>query len=835
MPLLTSRLGELAHTSELLIGCDFDGTLAPLVDDPAAAVANAQALRAVHLLAALPHTHVAVVSGRALSDLSAVSGLSAPVRLIGSHGAEFDVGVTMELESSAKSRLDQVVRDVERVVSSIDGVRVELKPAGAAVHYRTADATEAQHVVDRLMRDVVDRDGVWVKHGKMVVELSVVPCNKGEAFERVRSQVGASAAVFFGDDLTDEDAFLSLAGPDIGVFVGESRETAAGYRLRDVDAVAEALGLLYERRREWLHGRLAVAIDDQALLSDGRNVALVDSRGRVSWMCAPRPDAGSVFDALLGGDGVFEIAPIDARGERGSLRYADGSLVSETRWPGLTVVDYLADSGMHRAHMEDSELVRVIDGDRPALVRFAPRPEFGQGIVNFSHPHDDVWVIASGGGTISLAAPGVQWVESDGRLVARTDPSEYPLTLRVRFGSSIDVVCDEPRLRRNTIDAWRNWTDTLRLPELERDLLARSAITLKALCHHPTGAILAAATTSLPAQIGGVRNWDYRYCWLRDAALTARTLLRVGSAAEAHQFLAWLMAIVESQPDPDRLRPLYSLQGHELGSEATLAHLAGYRGHRPVRVGNAAPQVQLDVFGAVMALIDELSEVEGEAEPRHLRLVEALVSVVAHRWSEPDFGIWEARRAPRHYVHSKTMCWYTIDRAIAIVERHGVTAPDGWQSLRDAIAADVLERGWSETHDSYMATYDDDELDAAVLQMVLTGLLAPSDRRAVATVDAIELALRDGPVVRRYRYDDGLPGHDAGFHICTGWLIEAKAKLGQHSEALDLLKGFTSLAGSAGLYSEGYDTAHAVALGNFPQAYSHLALIDAALALAAPS
>jgi GH15 family glucan-1,4-alpha-glucosidase len=285
-------------------------------------------------------------------------------------------------------------------------------------------------------------------------------------------------------------------------------------------------------------------------------------------------------------------------------------------------------------------------------------------------------------------------------------------------------------------------------------------------------------------------------------------------------------------PDADRIMPLYSVNGSELGVEAVLAQLPGYAGSRPVRVGNAAlHQVQLDVFGPVLDLLYELCESGVVLDRRQIAVADMMVGAVSRRWREPDHGIWEVRIAPRHHVHSKVMCWMAVDRAIAITERTGGKARPEWIALREEIYNDVLQNGWDDKVGSFVVAYGVPELDASVLQIVSSGMLSADDERARATLRAIEVALRDGPTVFRYRYDDGIAGHDSGFHLCTGWLIEAYVRSGRLDDAYDLFKQMLTLAGPTGLLSEGYDPRADRALGNFPQAYSHIAVVDSAYAI----
>ena len=340
---------------------------------------------------------------------------------------------------------------------------------------------------------------------------------------------------------------------------------------------------------------------------------------------------------------------------------------------------------------------------------------------------------------------------------------------------------------------------------------------------------------SLPEELGGVRNWDYRYCWLRDAAMSARVLVDLGSLGEAEAFLHWVDGCVaRTGGHPERLHPLYTVEGLELGPEAVIETLPGYAGSRPVRIGNAANrQIQLDVFGPIADLVAAVSAARGSVQDEHWRVVEAMVQAVARRWHEPDHGIWEARLPPRHHVYSKVMCWLTVDRALEVQALRGEPARPDWVELRECIRANVLEHGWNEAAGAYSVAYGDEEIDASSLWIGLSGLLADDDPRFLATVLKIEAELRSGAVVYRYRWDDGLPGTEGGFHICTAWLIEAYLRTGRRGDAEELFQQMLETAGPTGLLPEQYDPFAERGLGNHPQAYSHLGLIRCAAVLSA--
>ena len=428
------------------------------------------------------------------------------------------------------------------------------------------------------------------------------------------------------------------------------------------------------------------------------------------------------------------------------------------------------------------------------------------------------------------------------RVTDYLDCSEGPAgrirLVRVLSGTGRAVVECAPRLERaapsqRSATAKWCWAQRLTVPARQTDLVRGSALVLKALCHGPTGAIVAAPTTSLPECLGGTRNWDYRYCWIRDASMTAASLVRLGSTGEATDLLDWLLGLIDDGVQPDRLAPVYTVDGGALPPETEEVELEGYGGSRPVRIGNAADrQVQTDVFGPVMELLWRLTGSGASLSERHWRLVEQLVSAVERRWQDPDQGIWELRAPPRHHVHSRTMCWMAVDRAIAIAGTlFGVAVP-AWERLRDAIAADVLQHGWNPTVGAFTAAYGSADLDAAVLMIGLSGLVRPNDPRLAATVAAIETALRRGTGVYRYSSPDGLPGREGAFNLLTSWLIDAKILIGDLNGAEALFEGYVALAGPTGLLAEQHDPATGLALGNFPQAYSHAGLIENALNLA---
>jgi trehalose-phosphatase len=841
---LQLAVARVARVPNLLVACDYDGTLAPIVADPSQAMPMPEAVAAVRALAALPQTTVAVISGRALRDLAALSRLPSEVHLVGSHGSEFDIGFVERMDpdmAELRARLDDAITQITK---NAKGIKLERKPASIAVHTRGADRQVAGEVADAIWSRCANWPGIHITTGKEVIELSVVATNKGYAVDALRTQFAASAVLFVGDDVTDENAFAQLHGPDVGIKIGGGK-TGAAYSVPDPITAVRVLGLLMTARRRWLFGERSVPIERHTMLSNGRTVALIAPDARVSWLCHPKPDSPAIFADLLGdaSAGYFSVSPHRVSPGNDTIplgqRYRSGTMTVETRWSGLTVTDWL-DAGSRPG----TSLMRLLTGKAAVRLEFAPRPEFGQVPIQLQAVGDELRVNGSNE-PIRLVARGVDWeiVQDDGHQTARAivDLSAVggAVALELRMGDNgpdEPAVLDPTQAQRRQEESerpWLDWARSLRLPTMARDHVLRSALTLRGLCYEPTGAIVAAATTSLPEELGGIRNWDYRYCWLRDAAMSARVLVDLGSLDEANALLGWTHRVLENTGGhPERLHPLYTVDGHELGPEAVIETLPGYAGSRPVRVGNAANrQVQLDVFGPLADLLSAVTKVTGELADWQRQLLEDMVRAVQRRWHEPDHGIWEARLPPRHNVYSKVMCWLTVDRAVNLLDRHGHSARPEWIRLRDRIAHNVLTYGWNKLVGAYTVAYGSQEMDASSIWIGLSGLLADDDPRFLATVLAIEADLRSGPIVYRYRWDDGLPGREGGFHVCSAWMIEAYLRTGRRADAEELFAQMLDCAGPTGLLPEQYDPITERGLGNHPQAYSHLGLIRCALLL----
>ncbi|MBL9030543.1 MAG: trehalose-phosphatase [Phycisphaerae bacterium] len=829
---------HVASTPILLVASDFDGTLAPLIAPHDRAAPDRAAMVALTRLSRIPHTHVGIVSGRGLADLRARLGAPARWELSGSHGAEVAGEADRPMPGEARAQLRELAAVLGSIAAKAPGCMVEAKPRGVAFHYREVADEHAGSVVGEVTALAARFPALVMRFGSMVVEFLADRITKADGLRTLRHRTGATATIFIGDDLTDEHAFASLSPSDAGVKVGQG-DSRAQFRVGGVEDVARLLALLAEEREAWALGRSLTPITAHAVLSDQRTLALVTPAGRVTWLCVPRIDSPPIFAELLGGPGAgyFEVAPVDPAGEP-AREYDSDSLVLRTRWGTCCVTDYL-DCGGGRAFQRAgrTDLIRVIEGTGTCRVRFAPRLDFGRVATRLAVREHGLEVQGSSD-PILLYAPGVRWrIGEEGphqSAEAEVDPSGGPIVLELRAGSANDRphFHAESQRRQATQRFWSTWAGSLRLPKVATEQVRRSALMLRALVYGPTGAIAAAGTTSLPEQLGGQRNWDYRYCWPRDAAMTAAALVRLGNTGTAMRLLDWLARVLERCESPGRLRPIYTVEGRDLGPEAEIGGLSGYGGSRPVRVGNAAAlQVQLDVFGPITDLIALLAESGAPISPDHWRLTRAMVEAVEARWQEPDHGIWEIRGERQHHVHSKVMCFHTVDRALVVHDCVIGRPNPAWEVLRDTIRADTITRGYNGELNTFTGTYHQSHLDAAALSVGLTGLLDVRDPRFVATVDAVDTHLRSDATVYRYRHDDGLPGREGGFHLCTGWLIEALALTGRLDRACELFAGLARSIGPTGVMSEQVDAELDMPLGNVPQAYSHLALINAALTL----
>jgi GH15 family glucan-1,4-alpha-glucosidase len=584
-------------------------------------------------------------------------------------------------------------------------------------------------------------------------------------------------------------------------------------------------------------------IADYALIGDGRTTALVGADGTIDWLCLPNMDSASVFGALLDPalSGRFALAPVDPfEVER---CYLPGTNVLETTFvtaggrarvrDALTLPNPSADLPPFR------ELARSVEGVTGRVrLRWRMEPRFGYGLgrTRFETRRrvpvatsgaDALAVCAWDAGRPAWAAEGVgaEFEVEEGAsallalVAARGEPLVFPGRRQVldRF--------------ERTITFWRGWAGERPYEGRWRDVVVRSALFLKLLVFAPSGAVAAAPTTSLPESIGGVRNWDYRFCWVRDAAYTLEALLRLGCRPEAHAFFWWFMHAANlSLP---RLKTIYRLDGGAHLPERELP-LAGYRGSRPVRAGNrAADQRQLDIYGALLDMAWRYASQGYEIDPETGGELADVADFVAGVWTQPDSGIWEVRSAPRHFTHSKVMCWVALDRAARLAGRGCLPAKhrDRWTAEAAAIRTFVDRECWSDRHQSYVRAAGADEPDAALLVTSIVGYDDPRSPRSNGTIDFVRRRLGRGPFLYRYLGEDGLPGGEGVFLACSFWLVHALARAGRLDEATDLMDRLCACANDVGLFAEEIEPDRGEFLGNFPQGLVHLALVNAALAI----
>jgi GH15 family glucan-1,4-alpha-glucosidase len=592
-------------------------------------------------------------------------------------------------------------------------------------------------------------------------------------------------------------------------------------------------------------------VADYGLLSDCNSAALVDRAGSISWLCLPRYDSPAVFARILDPEGGhWSITPGEAfRSER---RYVAGTLVLETTFETETgsvkLTDALAfaegqrghDAGLVAPHL----LLRVLKGIRGEVeLRFelAPRPEYGlvkplfrqteTGGRTFGGPNQVVVSSpiptelddATLAGTLTVSAGerlgfALQWSPPEGPAPEPLDP---------------DKVSD--RLQ-DTVEAWHSWEAEHDIYEgPHREMVRLSSRVLKGLTYRPTGAMVAAPTTSLPESVGGERNWDYRYAWIRDASLALQALYIGACPKEAGDFMSFMTSSAGGRASARSLQIMYGITGEHDLAERELSHLRGWRDSAPVRVGNGAwDQTQLDVYGELLNSLHQYRDQLGELHPEIQRFVVDLANTAARRWREPDAGMWEMRSEPRHHLSSKVLCWLALDRAIALAPELGMHAEvERWAAERDEIRDAVLTRGWSERRQAYAQSFESDELDAAQLLMAIFGFLPATDDRMRSTIEAIAADLTVDGLVLRYRSqegenDDGLTGEEGTFVICSFWLVSALTMAGEVDRAAALFDKLVSYANDLGLLAEEVDAASGELLGNFPQAFSHVGLITAA-------
>jgi GH15 family glucan-1,4-alpha-glucosidase len=582
-------------------------------------------------------------------------------------------------------------------------------------------------------------------------------------------------------------------------------------------------------------------IEEYALIGDTQTAALVSKAGSVDWLCLPRFDSGACFAALLGDDthGHWSLAP--AAPVTTHRRYRDHSLVLETEHRTETgtvrVTDFMPVRGDQ--HPKLVRLVEGVSGRVPMAMDLVLRFEYGS---------DVPWVRRTDTGLHAIAGPNAAILTTPVELCGHH--LQTTATFDVAAGESVPFVLswyvsheqapsplDPLGALRDTLDWWRGWCEGVtQVHGPWEDVVLRSLITLKALTYAPTGGIVAAPTTSLPEDVGGVRNWDYRYCWVRDATLTLDALIEADRRDEAEAWLWWLVRAAAGAPE--QLQIMYGPAGERRLSEFEVDWLPGYERSSPVRIGNAAAdQFQLDVYGELMDATDRARHHGITSSPVIWELQLALIDFVVDHWQDPDDGIWEVRGPRRPFVHSKVMAWVAMDRAVAAVERYGLEGPvDDWRAVRDAIHTEVCDKGYNAEVGAFTQYYGSDGLDASLLLLPAVGFLPCDDPRIVGTVDAVRRQLMVEGFVLRYQNDsgvDGLPGGEGAFLPCSFWMVDCLAMLGRVDEARDLFERLVGVANDVGLLAEEYDTARGRQVGNFPQAFSHVGLINSARNLAA--
>ncbi|WP_433293754.1 glycoside hydrolase family 15 protein [Actinoplanes sp. CA-030573] len=576
-------------------------------------------------------------------------------------------------------------------------------------------------------------------------------------------------------------------------------------------------------------------IEDYALIGDLHTAALIGRDGSLDWLCMPRFDAPACFAALLGDEsaGHWRIAPSGA-GTASARRYRDDSLVLETEWRSaegvVRVVDFMPPRD------EAADVVRIVEGVAgavPMTMELRWRFDYGRVVP---------WVRRQDGDLRAIAGPDAVWLRT--AVPLRGEDHHTTAGFTVRAGERVPFVlthrpshlprpepADPLRALAATERFWHDWIARCDYDGRWPEAVRRSLILLKALTHAPTGGILAAATTSLPEQLGGPRNWDYRYCWLRDATFTLQALLGTGYVAEAKAWREWLLRAVAG--DPADLQIMYALDGTRRLPEYTLDWLAGHHGSRPVRVGNAAAgQLQLDVWGEVLDGLHLAREAGIGATDAAWDLQRALLDYLEGAWRQPDNGLWEVRGPRRQFVHSKVMAWAGFDRAVTAVERHGLDGPaDRWRAIRDEIHTEVCTEGFDQERNTFTQSYGSAGLDAALLLIPRIGFLPATDPRVAGTVEAVRRDLVHDGFVLRYRADqdvDGLPGTEGAFLACTFWLVDALHAIGREKEAEALFERLLDLRNDVGMLSEEYDPRAGRQLGNTPQAFSLVGLVNSA-------
>jgi GH15 family glucan-1,4-alpha-glucosidase len=590
---------------------------------------------------------------------------------------------------------------------------------------------------------------------------------------------------------------------------------------------------------------VAGRIEDYAIVGDMESAALISVDGSVDWLCLPRFDSEACFAALLGTQdhGHWRIAPAEGPGHvKVTRRYEPDTLVLETGWETAGGAVRVTDFMPPRDDDDAPVLVRIVTGVAGMVdMNVTLRMRFGYGSIV-------PWLVRSDAGIAASAGPDALWLRTPVTMTGRD--LAHSATFQVAAGDQVPFVLtymashkgrppdlDPFHALDQTRKFWVGWVSRCTYDGTYRDAVVRSLITLKALTYRPTGGIVAAATTSLPEDIGGVRNWDYRYCWLRDATITLEALLRTGYTEEAKAWQLWLGRAIAG--DPQDIQIMYGVAGERRLAEWEAGWLPGYENSAPVRIGNAAAgQLQLDVYGEVIDAL-QLSWESGLHDRHTWALQRALLGYLEQHWSEPDDGLWEVRGPRRHFVHSKVMAWVAFDRAASYAEQAGDTELAArWRVTRDVIKREVCEKGYNAERGAFTQYYGATQLDAAVLLISDVGFLDADDPRVVSTIEALQRELMPEGLLRRYELPaggssevDGLAGSEGAFLACSFWLANALELGGRHRESVELFERVLALRNDVGLLSEEYDPRYGRLVGNMPQAFSHVPLVQTALNL----
>ncbi|HZB88951.1 MAG TPA: glycoside hydrolase family 15 protein [Terracidiphilus sp.] len=583
---------------------------------------------------------------------------------------------------------------------------------------------------------------------------------------------------------------------------------------------------------------MASKIEDYALIGDCETAALVDRGGSIDWLCWPDFSSNACLCALLGAEehGYWKIAPAGGKWESRHA-YRDHTLIIETTFSTaggeVRLIDFMPIGGAH------SSVIRIVEGVRgsvPMRMELALRFDFGRTVPWVTRTEDGIRAVAGPNLAIlcsSLEVHGENLKTVADFTVSQGDCAWFTLT----YGHSYepDPHPAEPlRALEDAEEFWRKWTGRLKHKGEHRAVIERSLITLKALTFRPTGGIVAAPTTSLPEAVGGVRNWDYRHCWLRDTTFTLLALANGGYFDEAVDWQDWLLRALAGSPD--QVQIMYGIKGEQQLPEWQVDWLPGYEGSRPVRIGNAAAdQLQLDIYGEVVDCFYHAQRSMGRHTEDDFRVLALLLEHLETIWQQPDQGIWEVRGGPRQFTYSKMMAWVAFDRAVLLAEQLKYDAPvERWKALRDTVHAEICAKAFDERRNSFMQAYGSAQLDAALLLMPLVGFLPGSDPRVKGTVEAIERDLMRGGLVMRYdtaKVDDGLPPGEGVFLACSFWMVSSLKAIGRLDDARNLFDRLLKLRNGVGLLSEEYDPSLNRLVGNFPQAFSHIALVNAAFDL----